>query len=326
LTGKPAPGTASSITVQIPETGPFKGSGKVLHAPAGNPGLAGEAPLLELARTLSLPPDSLSAALLSFCRFFSLPLEKNLLLRFHRESLGSGGGKEPGRLREARALGAAAAADKGVSLDPGALEEYARAITGDAGLDAGGGFGTGTGDPEEETEHSGETPGNETDGNGTIPAEETQDHDKKAGERLYRKIRGIEAKKPLLRLLNSIPGKNGRRWVVFPFHFASGGVEIEVSVRILLYNQEPETVVDRLALDLAAGDRHWLFVLDKPGGAGSRADIYLQPPPGGFRRAGLEAELRELLGKWTERLTLHPGEFPLADGRNGVLPSVNEEV
>ena len=84
--------------------------------------------------------------------------------------------------------------------------------------------------------------------------------------------------------------------------------------------------MERLAVDLTVGDRHWLFVLEKPGGAGSRADIYLQPPLEGSSRLGLEAELRELLRERIDQVTLHPGEFPLADGRDAVLPSVNEEV
>jgi hypothetical protein len=282
--------------------------------------LSREGPLLELARTLSLPPDGLSAALLSFVRFFSLPLEKSLLLRLRRESLGSpGGGKEPGRFREARALAAAAAADKGLGLEARALEEYARAITGDSGLEADSGGSGGRDHPGETADEAGET-GKA----GNAPAEETQDRE--AGERLQKKIRRIEAGKPLLRLLNSIPGKNGRRWIVLPFNFVSGGIEIGVSIRILLYNEELEARAERLAVDLTAGNRHWLFVLDKPGGSGSRADIYLKPPLGGAFRSGLEAELRKLLGKWTDQVTLHAGEFPLADGRDGALSSVNEEA
>jgi hypothetical protein len=325
-TGKPAQtaGALSSIREQLSEgAGLFKVSGEVPRAPAGgSPAPVREGPLLELARTLSLPPDGLSAALLSFVRFFSLPLEKNLLLQLRRESLGPpGGGKEPGRLREARALGAAAAADKGLSLDPRALEEYARAITGDGGFEADSGGSGGQ-------DRSGEPPAEEaekTDKAGNVPAEETRDRE--AGEELQRKIRAVEAEKPLLRLLNSVPGKNGRRWIVLPFHFASGGIEIGVSVRILLYyNHGPEVGVERLAVDLTAGDRHWLFVLNRPGGADSGADVYLQPPPGGSSRSGLEAELRELLGRRADHVTLHPGEFPLADGRNDALPSVNEEV
>jgi hypothetical protein len=316
-------GVSSSMTVQVSErAGSFKASGEVPHAPAGgNPVPIQEGPLLELARTLSLPPDGLSAALLSFVRFFSLPLEKNLLLQLRRESLGPpGGGKEPGRLREARALGAAAAADKGLSLDSRALEEYARAITGDGGFGADSGGSRGQDHPEE-------TPADEageTDKAGNIPAEETRDGE--AGKEFQKKIRSIEAKNPLLRLLNSIPGKNGRRWIVLPFHFASGGIEIGVSVRILLYNRELAAGVERLAVDLTAGNRHWLFVLEKPGRAGSGADIYLQPPLGGSSRSGLEAELKELLGEWADQVTLHPGEFPLADGRDDILPSINEEV
>jgi hypothetical protein len=292
-----------------------------LYTPAGgNPGPGREGPLLELVRTLSLPPDSLSAALLSFARFFSLPLEKSLLLYLRRESLGPpGGGKEPGRLREARALGAAAAADKGLGLEPWALEEYAQAIAGEGGLEADSGGSGGRDHPGEAADDAGKT-GKA----GSVPADAAQDGE--IEEEFQEKIRRIEAEKPLLRRLNRISGKNGRRWIVLPFHFASGGTEIGVSVRILLYNQEFGTRAERLALDLTAGDRHWLFVLDKPGGAGSRADVYLQPPFEEASRPGLEAELRELLGKWADQVILHRGEFSLEDGRNDALPSINEEV
>ena len=176
-TGKPVQmsGALSSMTIQVSErAGSFKASGEISYAPAGGSPVR-EGPLPELARALSLPPDSLSTAILSFVRFFSLPLEKNLLLQLRRESLGPpGGGKEPG-LREARALGAAAAADKGLSLDPQALEEYARAIIGN------GGFGADPGGSEGR-DHSEETPADEAGETGkaeNIPAEET--HGREAG-------------------------------------------------------------------------------------------------------------------------------------------------
>jgi hypothetical protein len=210
-----------------------------------------------------------------------------------------------------RALGAAAAADKGVHLSAEALERYGAAINGEERRE--GAFsGEGGGQTGQE-----------------YPRKEKPPLDP---DKLRKKIEAIEADQPLLRLLNGIPGKNGRRWVVLPFSFLSEGVEFRVSVRILLENRGASAdTVERLGVDITAGSggRHWLFVLDRAEKdgmpAGFRAEITLDPPLS--QPVSLERELHSLLEPFAAAITLFQGKFtPLRDARDDVLPSVNEEV
>jgi hypothetical protein len=231
-----------------------------------------------------------------------------------------------------RTLGAAAAADKGVRLSAEALERYGAAINGEERRE--GTFsGEGEGHAGQDREHprEGELPfARKGGGASSSPADPADPAE------LRKKIETIEANQPLLRLLNRIPGKHGRRWIVLPFTFLSGGVEFRVSVRILLQNRDvsASAAAERLGVDIVAGSggRHWLFVLDKAGKteknsgpADFRAEITLNPPLS--RSASLERELRKLLEPYAAAITLFQGEFvPLWDSRDDVLPSVNEEV
>jgi hypothetical protein len=92
--------------------------------------------VFSLLSSLGLPRDSLSASIVSFARFFSLPLEPELLAEVRRQTIASGAAANPGggKNREALSLAALAATDKGLRLSAAALEEYSAAINGEAPL------------------------------------------------------------------------------------------------------------------------------------------------------------------------------------------------
>ncbi|MDR0597319.1 MAG: hypothetical protein LBG14_02305 [Treponema sp.] len=264
----------------------------------------------DLASSLGLPGDALSASLLSLAKFFSLPLDTKLLLPLRRQALSpapaetprNSGPETPGPpLAEpfrAAALAAAAAAGKGVVLSPEALAGYAAALAGD--------------DPE------GEAPEDEAgDGGAETPGD-------KAGGARFSAPRGgkdgglfaerIEERFPLLRTLNRIPGRDGRRWISLPFSFGSGGVDYRVSLRILLADTNGlPWKAERMALDVRTGPRRWSFLLENaPGGDArlcARAAFSARPP----LKPRAQRSLRALLEGIAARVVLR-------DGSDGAFP------
>jgi hypothetical protein len=253
---------------------------------------------------------------LSFARYFSLPLDPELLLKLRRNVLSlmetrTLRASSSKTFREAAALASAAAADKGVELSPGALEDYADAI-----------------DPGGSQPQGREPPGDR--GGNPKPQGKPREDDAPTPENIRKKAAEIEANKPFLGILNMIPGKNGRRWIVLPFVFSSKGVEFRVSIRILLKESKiSENKVERLAVDVSSESRRWLFTIDKAGTPEARVDISIYPPLGTARLAVLEGEIRGILQEFAGEIRLWNNREapPLgADSRNEALLSINEEV
>jgi hypothetical protein len=241
-----------------------------------------------LARALGLPRDALSAALLPFAHRFLLPLEPAPLLKLRRQVLSAK------TRREAAALGAAAAAAKGLELSPPALRYYAAAI--DPGL------------------YSGEPPGEDR-GHGDAPEEKALE-----GE-LRKKAAALDSENPLLNTLNRVPAAtNGRYWMVFPFAFSAGKARFKVSVRILLADKAPDTAgtVERLAVDITGETRRWLFILDRPGQIGAETRLRTEPPLGKAVFRGVAAELAAALGDWGGRV------LPAEDAETALFPDARE--
>jgi hypothetical protein len=137
-------------------------------------------------------------------------------------------------------------------------------------------------------------------------------------------------------ILNKLPGKNGQRWMVFPFHFAESDREFRVSLRILLSadKQSPNNVAC-MALDVAEAPapaetgRRWLFVMNSAKGAVGKLSVYLQPelPPKALESfTGELARAMEMprehisVKKWAET-------FPCESGSGEqFLRSINEAV
>jgi hypothetical protein len=135
---------------------------------------------------------------------------------------------------------------------------------------------------------------------------------------------------PLLRLLNRIPGKDGRRWIILPFSFTKGEREYGASLRIMLEGDRC-----RMALDMTEGQngeilRRWLFVMEGAPGEVPALSVGLRPG----RR---EAELRSLKKGLAACLELPKDHIQIKNADNKMdfswffpqgclLPSVNEEV
>jgi hypothetical protein len=233
-------------------------------------------------------------------------------------------------IREARALACIAALDKGVELSAEDLDRYARLISGRRLFPEVPGADEGKG---------GENQGNAGAGNDEFPAEPetgqdsggegggaSEDGKNRSGnpETLRNLARKAEAGEPLLELLNRIPGKNEKRWLVIPIPIEDGGVRLWVTLRLLL---APGTGmsgdVEQMSLEINGGRRRWLFSY-RPG---SILRAALWPETGEGERANLERELAGCLG-------LPPGQIKISgwdpvfapDCRNDDLFSVEEEV
>ena len=264
-----------------------------------------------MIKAAGLPADKLSASIVSFARFFSLPLKPELMASIRRQSL-SPETSAPGR--ETLSLAAAAAESKGVELRPKGLEWFASAIDPDWRRQ----------DPEErdrrERRHKKHNQENAPK-IGTLSAVGLKEMVLESAEKY--------SPSAVAALLNKLPGKNGQRWMVFPFDFCESGREFRVSLRILLSadNQTPNNVAC-MALDIAESERRWLFVMNPakdprtrrgiaPGvvGVAAKLTVYLQPelPPTAMPREHISIK------KWTET-------FPCETGGEHLLRSINEAV
>ncbi|MDR1142599.1 MAG: hypothetical protein LBK77_00060 [Spirochaetaceae bacterium] len=328
-------------------------------------------PLSNLLHSLKLPRDNLSRSIVSFTRFFSLPLNGKLLGFFRKEVLGQ-------QFREAAALGTAAAAGKGLEIRGKALGEYAAAIEGSP--DARNGELFVAEPPAEPAEKRPEPPFQKISGNGeegggsgggtdtssgapsgggnSGHAPDRQDNpETKAGgadqnkpenkppdpEALRRRVTAVLEEKPLLDLINRIPGKNGRRWTVLPFSFTREGVEFSVTLRVLLnINPLASTITgpagfERLAADIklspgpASRERQWRIVLERSEKAYTRAEVSLFMGEKALtflpaEQKRLETELADSFGLPRGKVVFGKEASRFADSRDDLLRPVNEAV
>ncbi|MCL2179811.1 MAG: hypothetical protein FWB83_01660 [Treponema sp.] len=249
-----------------------------------------------LAASAGLPADKISASVVSFARFFSLPLKPQVLADIRKAAFPpqalsqsalqsaqqstlramphqsaqpvlAGAGQEASlaaiktafeKAREAVLLSVAAAESKGVELNQKALDHYTEAV-----------------DPRQNSDQRRQKDHN--------------DHGEKTNKKLE-KISADNLKKTagdflekdlLLNILNKLPGKNGQRWIVIPFDFSDDGIEYRVSMRILLENDERAA---GMALDIYTVDKDQgldannrrLFVFESADNRLMRLTVYLQ--------------------------------------------------
>jgi hypothetical protein len=275
---------------------------------------------------LDIPQDALSSRLLSFLRYFSLPLEGEQIAKLRREVLASrpaGIAAGEQKTRAAVALGAVAAADKGIFLSPEALAEYAAAIDPEEGQSGDGEFNGKQGNSPEQ-----QYPGREGEKRRNPSAAGGEGDDTPAAGDLRKKFESLPANQPLVDFLNRLPGKSGGRWIVFPFTFFSGDVAFRVSLRILLSSEGSGRDGPLLVLDIRGKRARWFFCLSGYGTAHSRADISLYPPLPRRALKIAEGELRKILGDFAEKIHMKNREAPfLAEEENQTpLPFVNEKV
>jgi hypothetical protein len=109
-------------------------------------------------------------------------------------------------------------------------------------------------------------------------------------EALRNLARKVEAGEPLLELLNRIPGKDGKRWLVIPVPLEDGGAGLQVTLRFLLSPRTGD--VEQMTLEINGEKRRWLFNC-RPGEVLQAA---LWPETGEGERARLEQELAGCLG------------------------------
>ncbi|MCL2270974.1 MAG: hypothetical protein FWC24_06490 [Treponema sp.] len=298
-----------------------------------------------------LPVDKLSASIISFARFFSLPLKPEVMAAIRHQAMaqpamaaalpesakhaaGASGVRAADNCREIISLAAAAAESKGVELHPNGLEKYAEAI-----------------DPDWQKRHNPDDQNRRERKNKNRRDQGKDNPPSKIGSitAAILKETALEtmAKNLLLDILNRLPAQDKRRWIVLPFHFSDDNREFNVSLRILLEagNQAPNRAAC-MALDIAensslerpeaghsvSGTRR-LFVLESDIPANQlsacRLSVYLQPEPPPKAVAPLVRELSGLLEIPPERITVktRPESFPCESGcHNDQLLSVDEAV
>ena len=285
LPGTPEPSLKNTPSAKTPQT---QSAAKPAATALPQNNAAVSRSVSSLAAAAGLPADKLSASIISFARFFSLPLKPELMAEIRRQafsqqaatkhaaaqqsaqSAAEGAEKSSALLqkeaasktaenaRTAFSLAAAAAESKGVELNPRALETFADAIDPDAQK----------GNDGESFDHEGQSRQGEDRGNRGDRQEQNRDQDKDKP----RQIEAITAaglkdmaletmeKNPLLEILNRLPGKDGQRWIVLPFDFCENGRSYRVSLRVLLGlgaedwrlgTKEQDLSVSHMALDIA---------------------------------------------------------------------------
>jgi hypothetical protein len=280
--------------------------------------------IMTFIRSLGLPQDALSSSLISFFKFFSLPLDSSVLKQIRREVLESKSGN--GKSADSAALAASAAFDKGVHLSDEALSEYAAAI-----------------DPAERRDEQSSPENNGGAGfDQSSSNQSASDHHQKRNteekstplpEDIHNLMDEIDASDSFLGYVNKIPGKNGKKWIVLPFNFVSGAIEFSVSVRILIdTNNDFNHSVERLAVDVVSNglvnERRWFFFISKAQDAFYRAQIAVSPNLHKTEQSLLLTELKEMLGNFVSDISFIDESVILSfiDSRNDSIISVDEEV
>jgi hypothetical protein len=314
-----------------------------------------------LVTALGLPAGRLSTAVVAAARFFSLPLEPGLLAKIRRQALQPGQLPQPGLAtqggpaaaaggvnettgasfenRDAPVLAAAAAADKGVELTPAGLADYTAAIDPEAGRNAGG--------------HGGQNGKKQDNNRKNTEKKAEEDHflRSEAIDPLYLREKIIEfaEQSPLLGLMNRLPGKNGRQWIVLPFSFSENGARYHLSLKIMLNDAALGSqnghmaghMAGQMALEIVKSgadggkrtddaEQRWLFVLDS-GRRPQDSQLTLRLWPPRPQRA-----LQSLAGRLSQALNIAPERvfvenytklsFFSPENRQEVLLSVNEQV
>jgi len=291
--------------------------------------------LSSLISATGLPSDKLSASIISFARFFSLPLKPELLKHIRQQaftntpdarlpntaSAAKNNAPETETVlknREAFSLAASAAEGKGVELQPKGLETYAQAI-----------------DPELRRKQDGEQRGKRKKNDDDKAPEEASSQKTaaiNAGNLEKMSLEGME-RNPLLEILNRLPEKDGKRWIVLPFDFSDNDREFKVSLRILLETGKTENRACCMALDIVIrsiiengkAEKQRLFVLEPA----NRLSVYIKPEITPARQAALVRELSALLEIAPDRIFIKTKKesFPFEkEGVGDLLGSIDEAV
>jgi len=289
-----------------------------------------------LIAAAGLPSDRLSASIVSFARFFSLPIKPELMAAIRQQvfsqpmptptptaqtamPMSDTAPEALGRIREALSLAAAAAEGKGVELTQKGLGVYAEAITPDWQKRQGSG-------EQERRQRRQQDEGDEREGGSKT--------DPISADELRKQVLESAGKDPLLAILNRLPCKDGRHWIVLPFGFDMDGREFRVSMRILLDNGNlTANQSGRMLLDItesSEADRRWLFTLESANGAITRLTAYLAPELPSMAVDSFTKDLSGLVGIPVECVSVkgRMDDFPCesSDCPDNLLRAVYETV
>jgi hypothetical protein len=284
--------------------------------------------VMSLINNLKLPSDKLSASIISFTRFFSLPLKAEQLAEIRRQAFtpartsetdvkqaiakNSAAELAADKNRAALSLSAAAAESKGVELQPKALVSFAEAV-----------------DPEWQRRQDGQKR-EQRDKNREQKDESSLSKTGVVSSSNLEKLALESAEKnPLLYLLNRMPGKNGQRWIVLPFDFSQDGKDFRVSMRILLETKQANRAV-LMALDIAEttnADNRWLFALESANNQPARLSVFISPDLPRKVHSSIKSELSLLLGIPAQSVSVKErlDDFP-CESADELLRSVDEAV
>jgi len=288
-----------------------------------------------LSAALGLPQDKLSSSIISFAKFFSLPLKPQLLTNLRRYALAppsqtanqfsaasSANAAKPAlanatasfateKTRQALSLSAAAAESKSVELTPKGLESYAMSVDPDSRRqdDDRQRRRRNREQDEQEEKKSLKTEAVKKSQHGEIsPPQLTADNLKKM-------FFENEKQNPLLEILNRLPCKNGQRWIAFPFDFEEGDKNYNVSMRVLLDDEHSSNRAVCMALDIlesakAAPDRRWLFVTESANDKPMRVSVYIQDELSQKNHSKFKSELSNLFNVPPEHINIKNIEEP----------------
>jgi len=306
-----------------------------------------------LSSALGLPQDKLSSAIISFVRFFSLPLRPQLLANLRRFALAppsQNANQSSGtanattaktvlanasvagdantsltteKTRQAVSLSAAAAESKGVELTQKGLESYTEAV-----------------DPEsrrqgddrqrrrrnmEQDEHAEKT-SLKSEGVRKSQYGENSSSQLFSADSLKKMSLEYAEQNPLLEILNRLPCKNGQRWIVLPFDFIEDDKKFNVSMRVLLDDDNSLNRAVCMALDIiesanvesaleddgtqeklsgeATSERRWLFVTESVNDKLLRVSVYLQGELSQKSHSMIKSELSNLFKTPAEHINI----------------------
>jgi hypothetical protein len=303
-----------------------------------------------LVSAAGLPQDKLSASIVSFARFFSLPLKPEMLAEIRRHAFASPsaarqaaetqGASPPDAVkhaadenvsdagaaaknRQALSLAAAAAESKGAELESEALEKFAEAI-----------------DPDWRRRQDGERQRRNKNRGGKKEENAPSKTAPVTAAGLKELVLQTALQTPfataeensLLEIMNRLPGKNGQRWIVLPFNFCEDGREFNVSMRILLEPQRISGNAVCMALDISESgesERRWLFMLESAKDRAMRLTVCVQPELSLNSHDDFTRDLSCILDIPIRRISVKdfPDDFPCESGRGSeLLCAIDEAV
>jgi len=301
--------------------------------PASAPRQAAARSASSMVSAAGLPADKLSASIISFARFFSLPLKPEVLKHIRQQAFSmtpNAGSSEPIpedgapeartvlKTREALSIAASAAESKGVELQPKGLEAYAKAMDPESRQD------------DEHGDRRGRRKKNDDDNDFETSSKKTAAIS--AGSLEKAALEAAE-RNTLLATLNRLPGKDGKRWIVLPFDFCDNGREFKVTLRILLETGKTVNRAACMELDIAirgitgngGTEKHRLFVFEPA----NRLSVYLRPEIEPAQEAAFIRGLSALLEISPDRIFIKTKteSFPFeADCGEDLLGSIDEAV